>query len=495
MGSRTALTCLLLAASLACSSKQTNRVEQVGGAGGQGGASGGASGGGGQSGGAGQGGSGPSPGTLLWLKSFGDSADDFIDDIAVDSAGNTIICGTFAGVLDLGVVPALATAGQAVFMAKLDPSGTTMWAKMFEQVSLANAVVATNSKDEIVLAGSFNGSLELGSGAMTSKDIDIFLAKFAPDGTIIGGSKRFGLDASERALSVAIGDNDNIFLAGWHQVAQGTGINFGGGPLPVSESSDVFMARFNDLLDHEASAGFPGKESDVGSTITVSGNQVLVGGNYSGTSGFGTGNAAFNDAFVLGLDIDTPKPHEFVATWGNSTDHQPSPRTVFGAAGAIHVAGIARGQVPIHSFQVGTPGAWTPFLGALNPTNGIFTAANPLGSWSSGDLHVAAMPLSSELVLAASFEGSVDLSTEKFSADTRSLFVSRASASGQAIWADQLISTENADAGTDVNTLIAVKARAGAVVMVGELRNSLSAQGKTVTTNGAADIYIAKYAY
>ena len=66
-------------------------------------------------------------GDLEWLKTFGNSSDMDVYDIAVDQNGNSIITGYFIGSIDFGTGIQSATGGASTFVLKLDPNGDTEW--------------------------------------------------------------------------------------------------------------------------------------------------------------------------------------------------------------------------------------------------------------------------------------------------------------------------------------------------------------------------------
>lgn len=72
-------------------------------------------------------------GTHLWSRRYGDPSTQQNAALAVDNAGNILVGGSFYGTVDLGLGGgALVSAGGAdVFLAKLDPNGEHVWSKRF----------------------------------------------------------------------------------------------------------------------------------------------------------------------------------------------------------------------------------------------------------------------------------------------------------------------------------------------------------------------------
>lgn len=94
----------------------------------------GASGGAGGAGGAG--GSGGACGDawschVLWEEAFSGSGDVILAGVAADPKGNVVLSGTFAGTVDFGAGALVAASDRDLFVLELDPAGNTIWSKGF----------------------------------------------------------------------------------------------------------------------------------------------------------------------------------------------------------------------------------------------------------------------------------------------------------------------------------------------------------------------------
>jgi len=243
-------------------------------------------------------------GTHLWSKRFGDSKAQESAALAVDSAGHLLIAGSFAGTVDLGGGPLNSAGGRDIFVAKLDgtsgahlwsksfgaaedqlvssiavhgtgafltgsyygalafdgfnltsagltdlfcarvddESGKPIWAKSFGDVDpQVGADVTTDDLGNVLLAGSFSGSIDLGGGSLaTDGSTDALMGKLDGSGEH-QWSKRFGDDGTQSATAVAH-DGQSDALLGGNFAGK---LDLGGGPL-VSQStaSEVFVAKF-----------------------------------------------------------------------------------------------------------------------------------------------------------------------------------------------------------------------------------------------------------
>jgi hypothetical protein len=69
-----------------------------------------------------------------------------------------------------------------VFLAKLDPSGGHLWSERFgDAFEQWGRAVAVDGAGNVLVTGRFQGTLDLGGGALASAGgWDMFLAKFGP---------------------------------------------------------------------------------------------------------------------------------------------------------------------------------------------------------------------------------------------------------------------------------------------------------------------------
>jgi hypothetical protein len=89
--------------------------------------------------------------------------------VAVDGAGNRILAGYLSGTVDLGGGPV--TAAHGLFVAKLDPAGQHVWSRVFAGGSGAYASVedvAVGSAGQIFVSGTYGGTVDLGGGVLPS---------------------------------------------------------------------------------------------------------------------------------------------------------------------------------------------------------------------------------------------------------------------------------------------------------------------------------------
>ncbi|MDC0743063.1 hypothetical protein [Polyangium mundeleinium] len=197
---------------------------------------------------------GPS-GEHLWSKRFGGSgiiSSSYSSYLTIepDAAGNVYLAGVFSETWDFGGGPVTSKASEGAgdaFLVKLDPNGKYLWGKFFGngQYQSANAIT-TDPSGSVILGGSFGGTVDFGAGVLQASSplsLDIFVAKFSPDGEPLW-SRRFGggnaLFLSPNGLVVA--PSGHVYMAG---TVYGD-LDFGSGDLKATHAgADVFVVKLD----------------------------------------------------------------------------------------------------------------------------------------------------------------------------------------------------------------------------------------------------------
>jgi len=196
-------------------------------------------------------------GTLAWVTQAGGTSFDFSNDIAALSDGSCLIVGDFSGKAIFGPGEAKETSFTATgyvdtFIARYNYNGTLAWAKQVGGTSFNHGQnISAFSDNSSLVTGSFDGTATFGLGdnttiALTSAGgIDIFIARYNPDGTLAwakqagGGGDDSGYGVSPLA--------DGSFLATGDFGGQAT---FGPGeaaPIVLTSNggSGIFIAQYN----------------------------------------------------------------------------------------------------------------------------------------------------------------------------------------------------------------------------------------------------------
>ncbi len=185
-------------------------------------------------------------GNTVWSAAFGDDKDQVANGIAADLEGNTIVTGEFKGGINFGAGTLNSTTIKTtdIFLAKFDSTGKLSWAKSFGASGAdAGRAVTTDANGNIIVTGSFTGSVNFGNGPTTAGGgNDLFVAKYDPSGILLWVGA-YGNSLSQIGHAIAVDANGNVGVTGGFAGS----MNF---PLLTPPSitalgTDIFVALFD----------------------------------------------------------------------------------------------------------------------------------------------------------------------------------------------------------------------------------------------------------
>jgi hypothetical protein len=222
-----------------------------------------------------------------------------ISRVAIDHHGAAIVVGslqgatTFAGVSLTSAKDTFGDPSSDVFLAKLDASGSLIFAKLIGNGALqVGSDVAVDDDDNLYVAGFFYDSFDipgsppghLSTGATSAGPENSFVLKLDPSGEHLW-SQRFGVTGSGTAPSPVFAQLYNVSVDDRTGDVVASG-RFGGGiTLPSGDASGdgAFVVRMNAAGTPLWSQAMTASEGDLWSqALDVSGN-VFVGGDFEGT--------------------------------------------------------------------------------------------------------------------------------------------------------------------------------------------------------------------
>lgn len=179
-------------------------------------------------------------GSLLWAKQFGGQANDWGQDIVVDSADNIFLSGYFKNQADFGGTTLSSPGREALFVAKYNSAGALLWVRKAPTTQHASnrGVLTTDSTNNLLVAGQFYDSISFGTTTLQSKNrysTDVFMAKYQADGTLLW-AKQVGGENNDYLSDIATDKADNILVTGQFSAPKTV--------YPTPSNKMAFMAKY-----------------------------------------------------------------------------------------------------------------------------------------------------------------------------------------------------------------------------------------------------------
>ncbi|UQA55125.1 hypothetical protein [Polyangium aurulentum] len=353
----------------------------------------------------------PNGGEPNFAKAYGDAASQSAVAVNVDKSGNILIAGSFQGSMILGPVTLTSAGKEDVFIAKLTPSGEVMWAKSFGDANNQFAQgIAADASGNVIVAGIFIGNINFGGGTLTSNTIffqDVFLAKFGPDGTHIF-SNRFGGTNSENVNALAVDAGGNAILAGDFQLS----VDFGGGTLTSEGPSDAYVAKYgpNGAFLWAKQFGDAAEQKARAVAIDDKGN-ILVGGQAAGAIDLGGGPlSAPGNPSAFAAKLDAEGGHVWSKVWGSGGKASIS-AIAAGPNDHVAIAGAFTGSLDLGGGKWENPGVDDGFVAVIGPLPGVHSWSKRFGDEGSQGANAVVMTPAREVLLAGVHTGAIDLGT------------------------------------------------------------------------------------
>jgi hypothetical protein len=248
-------------------------------------------------------------GTFLWAHNFPSGGDDAGASVAVDGTNNVLVTGYFVATINYGGGTLTSAGQQDIGVVKLSPAGAHLWSARFGGTGSDNGTaIAADSSGDVLVTGTFENTMKVGSTTLTGTDIvgqtSVFLTKLAGSSgsPLWARGSTGGQGDNVIARSLDIDNAKNVVVTG--DFLQST--NLGGGILTSAGMQDVFVAKYTTSGSPLWSERFGGVEDEYGRGIAVypsNGNITLIGRFRDSTNILGTPltGAGSTDTLLVGL--------------------------------------------------------------------------------------------------------------------------------------------------------------------------------------------------
>ncbi len=316
-----------------------------------------------------------------WTRTWGASGSEKVGRVALDGAGNLYAAGEFAGTLDFNPSPAAADFHSSnsgsidAFLSKYDSAGNLLWAKTWGGSKRDVAYgVGVDGLGNAYVVGPYIDTVDFDPDPLltdihTSNAIsgtfyhnNIFLSKFAPDGTFqwartwgpgyvkgsVGGAEAYNVVVAGSALYVVgdfSGDVTDFNPWGSHDYHANH---------PASQGNlyfDSFLSKFDLDGNFQWARTWGGEGYDDGPGVAVDGfGSVYVAGMYgsqtinfdpAGGSG-GLGHPAHDSGPIVDVFLskfDASGNFQWVRTWGGQGTEDAMGTVVVDEANMVYVGG------------------------------------------------------------------------------------------------------------------------------------------------------------
>jgi hypothetical protein len=378
---------------------------------------------------------------VKWAELF-DCSNVSVDGVAVDPDGNIVVVGTFMGTIPLSSGALTSTGNNNVFVIKLDVAGKPLWGKAFGATgndAFATAV-AVDAMGDIVIGGKAVGAMSFGGAPV---DPGIFVAKL---------SKADGQHVWSRGLTVGY------------------------------EGASLFDSDYLRAL-----------------AVTPEGD-VLIGGTFSSSIDFGDGVIAGPSAnsgyygYVAKLYRADGSGKSADGGWGRALCSGTSYCDVGGVAvdsmGAVLLAADFHGTLDLSSSShLTAAGSQDMVLAKLTPSGSPVWQRQLGAAGAMCQVHDLAVDAGGGPVLVGAFKGSIDFGAGNVSASSNMGFIAHYGPDKAHVWS-RFFDTDGSGA------LFATAATAGGgAFLAGRFSTAVSfgSGSPTLTPSGGADVLVAAF--
>lgn len=423
----------------------------------------------------------------IWGHSFGDAGYQLGEQVAADADRNVVLIGSFEGSVDFGGGARTSAGLKDVFVAKYRPDGGHLWSKRFGSAEnqLGNGV-AVDPDGGVLLTGSFDGAIDFGGGLMLSSgQNDVFIAKLSPAGDLLW-QKRLGDGLKQDGKAVAAGADGDVLACGSFLGA----MDFGAGAVISAGDYDAYVVSFDrdGKLRWSARLGDAAAQYCEGLAAAADGS-VTITGSFKGTVTFGgqtLTSVSDLDSYVATLDKDG-SPLWAVALAGPGAQQARS--VAIGPDGGPVVAGYMSGVMNAGGATLSNAGAADAFVVKLS-SKGDYVWGHSYGDAGNQFADDVAVDAQGDVFVAGYFGGKIDLGgglLGAVGAGTDDMFVAKLErAAGEHVWSRRL-----GDVMDQYARSVAVSP-AGDLYVSGHINGAVDLGGGIVKSQGNFDVFLAR---
>jgi hypothetical protein len=176
-------------------------------------------------------------GGIVWASKVAEGTIVSGHDLAVDGAGRAYVGGGFQGTLEVGTASLSSDGARPdAYLAGFDGNGALSWSRRFGGPGDDAATALTSDgRDQVYVAGTFQGTLDLGTTKLTSPAVtDVFLAQVDPAGNVVQ-ARNGGGTGTYSASAASLGQSGRLTVGGTYSGQGSTRASFAGSTLATGD--------------------------------------------------------------------------------------------------------------------------------------------------------------------------------------------------------------------------------------------------------------------
>jgi len=357
------------------------------------------------------------------------------------------------------------------------------WAKSMSE-GVTGEAISTDANGNSYVTGYFYGTAIFGSTQITSSGgADIFIAKYNSSGNLQWVQKAGGTGI-DVGYSIYINQSGNCFVTGeFYGTAK-----FGTTQITSSGLRDVFIAKYdaNGNFKWVQKAGGTYDDEGYGIFTDAAGN-CFVTGEFYGTAKFGTTQITSNGSYDIFIaKYDANGTFKWVQkAGGTEVDYGKSIST--DAVGNCYITGGFSSTSTFGTTQITSNGSYDIFI-AKYDANGTFKWVQKAGGSNSDIGNGISTDAVGNCYITGEFSSTSTFGTTQITSNgEKDIFIAKYYAIGNFQWVKKAGGT-----GIDIGSGISTDAIGNSYV-TGWFNNSATFGSTQITSNGNADIFIAKH--
>lgn len=262
-------------------------------------------------------------GNFVWAKKWGGSAMEYANGLAINSAGEIIVCGSYVYEIDFdpnaGITLLGVTSNVNTYVVKYDTSGNLIWAKSTNTGGSGVYCfgLTVDNSDNIAVIGTYYNTADFDPNAgvtnMTNPNGEgIYIWKLSSLGNLVWVKEFQSTTGSRRGLKIDSDVSGNLYSTGYFAGTVDFDPNAGIGNLTSNGIYDAFICKLDANGNFAWAKQIGGTGTDYGNNILVDANgNVFTTGYYVNTADFDTGAGISNissnggkDIFITKLDVN-----------------------------------------------------------------------------------------------------------------------------------------------------------------------------------------------